>query len=171
MPGPRPFPPYQQQRWENEKDISVVCNKGHGRREKRTLRVTPILEKYLDWPGAVPVFPIHRLRQLPGKTEQETVYGITSLAPEEANAERWQGLVRGHWGIENRLHWVRDMTLGEDACRVRRGEAPQVLAAFRHAVVHLLEEVEAASKAAATRYFTIHPRDALLLVTGEDQEN
>jgi predicted transposase YbfD/YdcC len=132
--------------------------------------VTPILEKYLDWPGAVQVFQIHRVRHLPGKTEQETVYGITSLAPEEANAERLQGLVRGHWGIENRLHWVRDMTLGEDACRVR-GDAAQVLAASRNAVIHLLEEVEAASKAAATRHFAIHPREALLLVTGEHGEN
>ena len=133
--------------------------------------MTPILEKYLDWPGAVQVFPIHRVRPLAGKTEQETVYGITSLTPAEASAERLQGLVRGHGGIENRLHWVRDMTLGEDACRVRRGEAPQVLAALRTAAIHLLEDVEAASKAAATRYFTIHPREALLLVTGEYQEN
>jgi predicted transposase YbfD/YdcC len=133
--------------------------------------VTPILEKYLDWPGAVQVFQITRVRHLAGKTEQETVFGITSLSPEEAAAHRLQGLVRGHWGIENRLHWVRDMTLGEDACRVRRGEAAQVLAAFRNAVIHLLEEVEAASKAAATRHFAIHPRKALLLVTGEYQEN
>jgi predicted transposase YbfD/YdcC len=154
-----------------EQDISVLCNKGHGRREKRTLRVTPILQKYLDWPGAVQVFQIHRVRHLPGKTEQETVCGITSLAPEEADAQRLQGLVRGHWGIENRLHWVRDVTLGEDACRVRRGDAAQVLAAFRNAAIHLLEEVEAASKASATRHFAIHPREALLLVTGEYQEN
>jgi predicted transposase YbfD/YdcC len=129
--------------------------------------VTPILEKYLDWPGAVQVFQIHRVRQLPGKTEQETVYGITSLFPEEANAERLQGLVRGHWGIENRLHWVRDVTLGEDGCRVRCGDAPQVLAAFRNAVVHLLEEVTAASKAAATRHFSVKPLEALPLLTGE----
>ena len=133
--------------------------------------MTPILEKYLDWPGAVQVFQIHRVRVLADKTEQETVYGITSLAPEEANAERLQELVRGHWGIENRLHWVRDMTLGEDACRVRRGDGPQLLAAFRNAVVHLLEEVEAASKAAATRHIAIHPRKALLLLTGEYREN
>ena len=132
--------------------------------------MTPILEKYLDWPGAVQVFQIHRVRVLADKTEQETVYGITSLAPEEANAERLQELVRGHWGIENRLHWVRDMTLGEDACRVRRGDGPQLLAAFRNAVVHLLEEVEAASKAAATRHIAIHPRKALLLLSGVYRE-
>lgn len=68
--------------------------------------MTPILEKYLDWPGAVQVFQIHRVRRLPGKVEQETVYGVTSLSPQQADAERLQQLVRGHWEIENRLHWV-----------------------------------------------------------------
>ena len=150
----------------------MTCGKGHGRRERRTLRVTPILEKYLDWPGAVQVFQVHRVRHLAGgKVEQETVYGITSLAPEEAGAERLQGLVRGHWGIENRLHLVRDVTLGEDGCRVRSGDAAQVLAALRNAVVHLLEGVTAASKAAAARSFAVHPLEAFPLVTGEYQEN
>jgi predicted transposase YbfD/YdcC len=149
----------------------VTHNKGHGRREKRTLRVTPILEKYLDWPGAVQVFQVHRVRYLADKVEEETVYGISSLGAEEANAERLLGLVRGHWGIENRLHWVRDVTLGEDGCRVRSGDAAQVLAALRNAVVHLLEKVQATSKAAATRYFAVRPQEALPLVTGEYREN
>jgi predicted transposase YbfD/YdcC len=133
--------------------------------------VTPILEKYLDWPGAVQVFQVHRVRYLADKVEEETVYGISSLSPQEANAERLLALVRGHWEIENRLHWVRDVTMGEDACRVRSGDAAQVLAGLRNAVVHLLEEVTAASKAAAMRYFAIHPQEAFPLVTGEYREN
>jgi hypothetical protein len=149
----------------------VTHNKGHGRREKRTLRVTPILEKYLDWPGAVQVFQIHRIRYVADKVEEETVYGISSLRPQRANAERLLGLVRGHWGIENRLHWVRDVTLGEDDCRVRSGDAPQLLAALRNAVVYLLEEATAASKAAATRDFAIRPQNAFRLVNGEYLEN
>jgi predicted transposase YbfD/YdcC len=149
----------------------VTHSKGHGRREKRTLRVTPILEKYLDWPGAVQVFQVHRIRYLADKVEEETVYGISSLAPQEADAKRLLGFVRGHWGIENRLHWVRDVTLGEDACRVRSGDAAQVLASLRNAVVHLLEQVTAASKAAATRHFAIRPQEAFPLVTGEYLEN
>jgi predicted transposase YbfD/YdcC len=151
--------------------VEVTCSKGHGRREKRALRVTPVLEKYLDWPGGVQVFQLHRVRQLPAQVEQETVYGITSLGPQEADAARLQQLVRGHWAIENRLHWVRDQTLGEDGCRVRSGSAAQFLAACRNAVVHLLEQVTAASKAAATRFFAIHPRKAFPLITGEYQEN
>lgn len=116
------------------------------------------------------VFQIHRVRQLPAKTEQETVYGITSLTPEEADPQRLLGLARGHWGIENRLHGVRDVTLGEDACRVRSGSAPQVLAATRNVVVHLLEEVEAVSKAAALRRFAIYPLEAFALF-GKGREN
>jgi predicted transposase YbfD/YdcC len=104
---------------------------------------------------------------LPGKTEQETVYGITSLTLQEAGPERLLALARGHWGIENRLHGVRDVTLGEDACRVRSGAGPQVLAATRNAVVHLLEGVEAASKAAALRRFAIYPLEALALILPE----
>ncbi len=149
----------------------MTHNKGHGRREKRTLRVTPILEKYLDWPGAVQVFQVHRVRAVADKVEEETVYGISSLRAEEANAERLLSLVRGHWGIENRLHWVRDVTLGEDCCRVRSGDAAQVLAALRNAVVHLLEKVRATSKAAATRHFAVRPQEAFPLVTGEYPEN
>lgn len=149
----------------------MTYNKGHGRREKRTLRVTPILQKYLDWPGAVQVFQVHRVRHVADKVEEETVYGISSLPAQKANAERLLALVRGHWGIENRLHWVRDVTLGEDACRVRSGDAAQFLAGLRNAVVHLLEKVAAASKAAATRRFTIRPEEAIPLVTGDYPEN
>lgn len=111
------------------------------------------------------MFQIHRVRQLRDRVEEETVYGITSLPVGEADAERLLALVRGHWGIENRLHGVRDVTLGEDNCRVRSGTAPPVLAATRNAVVHLLEEVEGRSKAAALRHFAIFPLEAFALLT------
>ncbi len=81
----------------------------------------------------------------------EVVQGITSLGRDQADAARLLELVRGHRGIEDGLHFVRDVTLGEDACRVRTGAAPPVLAAIRNTVVHLLAGVKAASKAAATR--------------------
>jgi predicted transposase YbfD/YdcC len=147
-------------------------DKGHGRLEKRTLRTTPVLQAYLaEWPGIAQVFQLHRVRQSRDKVEEETAYGISSLPVGEANARRLLGLVRGHWGIENRLHGVRDVTLGEDGCRVRSGTAPQVLAATRNAVVHLLEEVEAASKAAALRHFAIFPLEAFALLTSTPQSD
>jgi hypothetical protein len=89
---------------------------------------------------------------------------MTSLKPEEADAQRLSGLVREHWGIENELHYVRDVTLGEDACRVRKGSAPQVLAAVRNAVIHLLAGTGASSHPAAIRRFNAHPEEALMLL-------
>jgi hypothetical protein len=81
----------------------------------------------------------------------EVVHGIASLGPGRADARRLLGLVRGHWGIENGLHHRRDVTMGEDASRVRKGVAPQVMAALRNGVIHVLSEVVAPSLAAAMR--------------------
>jgi predicted transposase YbfD/YdcC len=113
------------------------------------------------------VFELERVRILKGKIEVEAVHGITSLTRDEADAKALLALVRGHWAIENGLHWVRDETLGEDRCRVRTGSAPQVLAALRNAAVNLLGTVEAASKAAATRRFCAHPGEALALIRSD----
>jgi predicted transposase YbfD/YdcC len=141
--------------------------------EKRTLRTTPVLQSYLsEWPGVTQVFQLHRVRQLRDKVEEETVYGISSLPVGVADARRFQELVRGHWAIENRLHGVRDVTLGEDGCHVRSGTAPEVLAALRNVVVHLLAGVEAISQAAALRHFAIVPREAFaLLASSQPPDN
>lgn len=141
-------------------------DKGHGRVERRTLRVTSILTSQLKWPGLKQGFEVTRERTEKGKTTVEVVYGVTSLGAEEADARRLLGLVREHWRIENCLHWVRDMTLGEDACRVRSGGAPQVLAALRNTVVHLLSGQAAASatgesRAAVSNRLAARPADAL----------
>lgn len=93
-------------------------------------------------------------------------YRITSLGPEAADAKRLLALDRGHWGIENGLHHVRDVTLGEDACRVRTQNAPQVLAAARNAALVLLRSLGFQSIASATRRIMMHPREGLrLLIT------
>lgn len=86
-----------------------------------------------------------------GKPYEEVVHGITSLPPDRANAKRLLELVREHWRIENSLHHIRDVTLGEDASRVRCGTAPQVLAALRNVAVHLLAAVNAGNHARAIR--------------------
>ena len=114
---------------------------GHGRVERRKLESTGRLADYLDWPGLKQVCRIRRQRTVRGKTSEETVYAITSLNENEADAAALLGLSRGHWGIENRLHWVRDMTLREDLCRVRSGSAPQVLTALRNTVLTLLRRL------------------------------
>jgi predicted transposase YbfD/YdcC len=144
--------------------VARTVDKGHGRLERRTLRVTSVLTLHQKWPGLKQGFELTRERAEGGKTTVEVVYGVTSLAGEQASAKRLLGLVREHWRIENCLHWVRDMTLGEDACRVRKGSAPQVLAAVRNAVIHLLAGVEASSYAAAIRRLNNHPEEALALL-------
>jgi len=123
-----------------------------------------VLNGYLDWPGVGQVFELERVRQVGGKAEVEVVYGITSLTRAQADAARLLALVRGHWSIENRLHYVRDETLGEDRCRVRKGSGAQALAAVRNTVVHLLAGSEAPSRAAATRRYAAHPQEALALL-------
>jgi predicted transposase YbfD/YdcC len=118
----------------------------------------------LDWPDVGQVFELERVRVFRDKTEVEVVHGITSLGRDRADARALLSRVRGHWEIENRLHYVRDETLGEDRCRVRKGPSTQVLAALRNVVVHLLEGVRAPRKAAATRRFAAHPEEALPLL-------
>lgn len=110
------------------------------------------------------MFELERVRDLGDKTTVEVVYGITSLGRSASDAADLLRRVREHWEIENRLHYVRDETLGEDRCRVRKGTGAQALAALRNACVHLLEGVTAPSKAAATRRFAAHPEEALPLL-------
>jgi predicted transposase YbfD/YdcC len=117
-----------------------------------------------DWPKLAQVVRVERERRIGGETAVEVSYYITSLDRERAGASRLGDLIRAHWGIENRLHYVRDVTWGEDACRVRKGGGPEVLAALRNTANYLLERVKAPSKAAATRRFAAHPHEAIRLV-------
>jgi predicted transposase YbfD/YdcC len=132
--------------------------------EKRIVQTTSILTLGQKWPGLAQGLKITRERTVNGKTTKETEYAMTSLKPTEANAKRLSELVREHWGIENRLHYVRDVTFSEDRCRVRKGSAPQVLAAVRNTVIHLLSNVDAPSHAAAVRRLHAHPEEALELL-------
>jgi predicted transposase YbfD/YdcC len=139
-------------------------DQGHGRTEKRTLQTTQILTVGQKWRGLRQGFKVTRERTVGGQKTVEVVYGITSLSAERANAAVLSTHLRGHWRIENELHYVRDVTLGEDACRVRSGSAPQVLAALRNAVVHLLAEVDARSRPEAIEQLQVHPEQAHRLI-------
>jgi predicted transposase YbfD/YdcC len=143
---------------------ATTVDKGHGRVEKRTLRTTSILTVHEKWSGLKQGFERRRERTIGAKKTVEVVYGITSLSAEEADAGRLLALVRDHWQIENGLHYVRDVTLGEDACRVRKGAAPQVLAALRNAVVHLLAEVDEDGRPAAIEHLQMRPEEAKKLI-------
>lgn len=144
--------------------MATTCDKGHGRIERRTLRTTPILTAGQAWPGLKQGFEVTRERTTGGGRTVEVVCGVTSLGPDRADAATLLGHLRAHWQIESGLHYVRDVTLGEDACRVRSGAAPQVLAGLRNAVVHLLAGIQAESRPAAIEHLQLHPDEARRLI-------
>ena len=94
----------------------------------------------------------------------EVVYGVTSLGSERASAGEILGLVRQHWVIENKSHWVRDVVYGEDHSQVRVGSMPQVMAALRNAVIGLMRSAGERSIARACRKFAAQPWQALALM-------
>ena len=137
----------------------------HGDRwERRRLWASTALNGYLDWPGLAQVCCVERVVHHKGKTRRELAYAITSLPPERADATRLLGLWRGHWGIENRLHWVRDVVFGEDQSQVRTGSAPQVMAALRNLVIGMLRLGGVKNIAAALRHYSWKPWETLNLV-------
>lgn len=140
--------------------------KGHGRLERRRLERTAALTGYLDWPEAQQVLrrQCHRVCLLTGAVEEEITYGVTSLPPTAVTAAQVEALWRGHWTIENRVHYVRDVTLGEDAGQVRTGTAPQALAALRNAVLNLLRALGWPLIPDALRHYGAYAHRALRLL-------
>jgi predicted transposase YbfD/YdcC len=111
-------------------------DKGHGRLQQRTLRTTSQLTQTLDWPYASQAFCLER-QVVVGATPQrraQTVYGLTSLPALEASAARLIEMTRGHWSIENGLHYRRAVTLREDACRMKSRTAAQAWAVVNNLV-------------------------------------
>src|SRR5579859_1509709 len=127
---------------------------GHGRVAERTITVSRMLHGYVDWPYLDQVFRLERVVTDAGTRMVEVRYGITRLPPEGANAARSMAIARAEWGIENGLHDRRDVSLAEDACQLRRGHGPQVLAALNNAVIGLVLTTGQHNLAAAQRAFT-----------------
>jgi predicted transposase YbfD/YdcC len=135
----------------------------HGdRTEVRHLWASAALAGYLEWPGLAQVCKVERVVQRKGCRTAEVRYAVTSLA--RASASALLRLIRGHWRIENRLHYVRDVTLGEDASRIRTRAAPHVMAALRNAVLGLLRQHGWDNIAAALRHYAWQPAAALRLL-------
>lgn len=145
---------------------ATTWDKGHGRLERRTITVSAALHAYLDWPYAEQVFQVERVvRSLgTGKMTREVVYGVTSLTRTQASPERLLALVRGHWQIENGLHYRRDETLREDWYHVRTGQAPEALAVLNNLVLGLLRRSGISTVPQARRRYSAHLPEALALV-------
>lgn len=131
------------------------------RYEVRRLWASNALREYLDWPGCEQVCKVERTFWRKGTQSTQREYLVSSLKPEEADPERLLGLRREHWEIENCLHYVRDVTLGEDLSQIRSGGAPQVMAALRNATIGLLRGAGAENIAAALREIAWKPKAAL----------
>jgi predicted transposase YbfD/YdcC len=138
----------------------------HGRIEERKIISSSVPADQGLWPGLNQVFKIER-RVIKQKSRQETYeqeYGITSLNRERASAEVLLRIVRGHWCIENKSHWVRDVIYDEDRSQVRKGSIPQVMAALRNTAIGLMRWSGERSIAGACRRFAAQPWSALALL-------
>ena len=128
-------------------DYHQTVEKNHGRIEIRECWTTshpdyfPFLRQGADWANLQTLVMVRAERRLPDKTAVEYRYYISSLA---SDAKRLLAAVRGHWGIENELHWVLDMAFDEDQCRIRRGNGPQNFAVLRHIALNLLKQEKTA---------------------------
>ena len=158
------FAPHRAQ--EQDRESVTEVGQAHGRQESRWLLAVSLAPGEVDWPGAAQVFAVERRRRKGrhGELQREVVYGITSLTRAQAGPADLLRLVRGHWHIENRSHWVRDATFGEDASLVRTGKLPTVLALLRTCVISRLRLDQVANLAKETRRLKAQPADCLRLL-------
>jgi predicted transposase YbfD/YdcC len=155
-------PPIDCQDWRTARTV----DKGHGRLEIRDIVVSTELNEFLagKWTGVAQVFRLVRTVTKKGKSSEEVVYGLTALSPAQAGAQDLLAVVRGHWAIENRLHYRRDVTLREDACQVRKGEAPRVLAVLNSFLLAILDFLGVSNVPSQMRTFDAHPFLAVRLL-------
>ncbi len=112
-----------------DRPVYTYAEKGHGRREGRTLVSSTELNQYVRWSGVQQVLQrtCRRVNLQTGEVEKEVTYGLTSLSRKRVRLKHVEQFWRWHWTIENRHHYVRDVTLGEDQCQVHTGAAAKGL--------------------------------------------
>jgi predicted transposase YbfD/YdcC len=143
--------------WQSDEQME----KGHGRLERRQITTSPDLNDYLrrDWGEVGQVFRVERSRK--DKQSPEVVYGWSTLSQQSCPPQRMAQLIRAHWAVENRLHWRRDATLGEDRCGVRFPPVAQMLAVLNSVVLSLMDVHHVPNVARQRRRFASHPDEAL----------
>jgi predicted transposase YbfD/YdcC len=144
------------------------AQKGHGRLEVREIWTSTQMNAWFEqeWSGIAQIFKIRRWTKEQEKEREEIVYGLTNLSRKQASARRLLDLNPKHWQIENRLHYRRDVTLGEDACQVRIRHAPQTLAALNGGILALMDWLGVSNVAAQMRHFDAQFHEALELLFG-----
>jgi predicted transposase YbfD/YdcC len=147
--------------WHRVPVLDRTRDQAHGRVEIRTLKAVTVHQ--FGFPHAAQVLQVTRKRRALHTRRWRTVraYAITSLTFAQASPARLADLLRGHWAIENGLHWVRDVTFAEDGSQLRTGTAPQVMAYLRNLVIGALSRAGPVNLAAALRYHSRDPRRPL----------
>lgn len=142
---------------------ATITSKGHGRLEVRTLTTSSQLNDFLDWPFLQQVFKLERTITISKtkKTRQETIYGVTSLAAEQASPSQLLHMLRSYWQIENSLHYPRDVTLHEDQTRFKNHTAAHNMAIINNLVLSLIAKSAFPFVPSARRFFAAHPHQAL----------
>lgn len=128
---------------------------GHGRREVRKITVSSELKGYSNWPGLEQAFRLERHRTIAktGKQQCQVVHGLTSLSRSDASPADLLALTQAYWGVENGLHYCRDVTFHEDSTRLTQGDAGHVMASINNMVITLLRMAGHTNLAAARRYY------------------
>ena len=153
-------------RGEDDRQTTTQTHLAHGRQETRALTSSEALNAYLDWPGLGQVFQrtCRRVSRRTGEVSEVTVYGLTSLRCSQAPPEQLETFCRGHWTIENRDHYVRDETLGEDRSQVHTGHTAHALAALRNGLLNVLRHQGWHNIAEALRYYAASLPKTLALI-------
>lgn len=149
-------------------ETAKETNKGHGRLETRTLTVSSQLKDFLDWPYLEQVFKLERrfIAYKTGEIQEQCVYGFTSLRREEITPSQLLKHIRSYWGIENGLHYRRDVTLREDYTRMTKGKAGQVMACLNNLILGiLLSKKKFCTIPTARRFFSAYPEEAFALIS------
>jgi predicted transposase YbfD/YdcC len=145
-----------------------TTEKQAGRIEERTLTTSSLLNDYLDWPHLSQVFKLERrvTHLATGLVETEIQYGLTSLTAQEADPKRLLTIVRSEWGIENGLHYRRDVTFQEDQTRMTVKSMGRVMASINNLVISLINHLGYKNHAHARSVFNACPAKAFLLIAG-----
>lgn len=160
-------PPTAEPNWlRTDQRTAQSLDYGHGRTlERRTLTASTDLTGYLAWPHLAQVGRIERTWREHGVTKRWVGYAITSLPPDRADAATLLRLKRGHWQIENRLHWCKDVVLGEDASLIHVGHGPWVMGLLRDLALNLLRLAGIQHIIATLRSYSRYPARAVAHVT------
>jgi predicted transposase YbfD/YdcC len=152
--------------WDQIPAVDLTRDKGHGRVESRSLTLAAV-STGIGFPHARLAIQLTRRRRSSTscRWRTEAVYAITDMGCDRLRPDQLADVIRGHWGIENRLHWIRDVVFAEDHSQIRTGTGPAVMATLRNLAVSLHRLTGAANIAAACRHVSRHPNRILPLLT------